>query len=140
MTTPGGRVIVSVVASAIVTIVLGACAGGRAHAGSNGPTAMTAPSATIYFDNDGREYAHVYVVSDRRQWYLGRVEAGARRSLRVPDEAIVTSSQRLQLAVMIGHQLLRRGSWCQRQSSVRGAAACVRDRPSDQVASAPPVT
>ena len=108
MTTPRTRVIVSAVVSAvastIVTNVLAACAGGRVSLASDDPTAAVAAavSPVIAFDNDARDHVQVYLVSQSRQWYLGRVEPGARRTLRVPDEAIVTSPQQLQLAVMVG--------------------------------------
>ena len=111
MTTPRTRVIVSpvlsVVVSLIVTNVLAACGGGRASLASSDPTAVlaTAVSPAIAFDNDAREHVQVYLVSDKRQWYLGRVEPGARRTLRVPDEAVVSSPQRLQLAVMVGQPI-----------------------------------
>ena len=108
MTTPRTRVIVSavvsVVVSVIVTNVLAACGGGRARLASDDPTAIvtTAVSPAIAFDNDASEHVQVYVVSDKRQWYLGRVEPGARRTFRVPDDAVLGSPQRLQLAVMVG--------------------------------------
>lgn len=108
MTTPRTRVIVSavlsVVVSVIVTNVLAACAGGRASLASDDPAALvaTAVSPFIAFDNDAREHVQVYLVSEQRQWYLGRVEPGARRTFRVPDDAVLASPQRLQLAVMVG--------------------------------------
>ena len=108
MTTPRKRVIVSAMVSAvvstIVTNVLAACAGGPARLASDDPTAVVAAavSPTIAFDNDAREHVQVYLVSESRQWYLGRIEPGARRTLRVPDEAVATSPQRLQLAVTVG--------------------------------------
>jgi hypothetical protein len=112
MTTPRTRVIVSAVVSAIVstivTSVLAACGGGRASLASDDPAASvadavaTAVSPVIAFDNDARQHVQVYLVSEYRQWYLGRVEPGARRRLRVPDEAVATSPQRLQLAIMVG--------------------------------------
>jgi hypothetical protein len=111
MTTPRTRVIVSAVLSvsmsAIVTNVLAACAGGRASLASDDPAAAVADavSPVIAFDNDAREHVQVYLVSEQRQWYLGRVEPGARRSFRVPAEAVATSPQRLQLAVMVGQPI-----------------------------------
>ena len=111
MTTPRTRVIVSavvsVVVSMIVTNVLAACGGGRASLASDDPAAAVAAavSPAIAFDNDAREHVQVYLVSDQRQWYLGRVEPGARRTLRVPDEAVVASPQRLRLAVMVGQPI-----------------------------------
>jgi hypothetical protein len=57
------------------------------------------------FDNDAREHVHVYLVSDQRQWYLGRVEAGIRSTLRVPEESLGPDARRLQLAVVAGGPL-----------------------------------
>lgn len=111
MTTPRTRVIVSAVVSAvvsmIVTNVLAACGGGRASLASDDPAAVVAAavSPAIAFDNDAREHVQVYLVSEQRQWYLGRVEPGARRTFRVPDEVVLTSPQRLQLAVMMGQPI-----------------------------------
>lgn len=110
MTTPRTRVIVSavvsVVTSMIVTNVLAAC-GGRASLAADDPAAIVASavSPAIAFDNDAREHVQVYLVSERRQWYLGRVEPGARRTFRVPDDAVLTSPQRLQLAIMVGQPI-----------------------------------
>jgi len=110
MTTPRTRVIVSAVVSAVVSLIvtnaLAACAGTTSPAGSGVATAPVQP--VIVFANDARDYTQVYLVSEQRQWYLGRVEPGARRTLRVPDEAILTSPQRLQLAVMVGQPITPR--------------------------------
>ena len=111
MTTPRTHVIVSpvvsVVVSMIVTNVLAACGGGRASLASDDPAAAVANavSPAIAFDNDAREHVQVYIVSEQRQWYLGRVEAGARRTFRVPDDVVLSSPQRLQLAVMVGQPI-----------------------------------
>jgi hypothetical protein len=104
--------VVSVVVSLIVTSVLAACGGGRASLASDDPAAVVAAavSPTIAFDNDAREHVQLYLVSDKRQWYLGRVEPGARRTLRVPDEAVLMSPQHLQLAVMVGQPITARVS------------------------------
>jgi len=111
MTTPRTRVIVSAVVSAVVSVivtnVLAACAGGRASLASDDPAAAVAAAVlpAIAFDNDAREHVQVYLVSESRQWYLGRVEPGARRTFRVPDDAVLTSPQRLQLGVMVGQPI-----------------------------------
>ena len=31
----------------------------------------------IRFDNDAREHVHVYLIGEKREWLLGRVEPGA---------------------------------------------------------------
>jgi hypothetical protein len=102
MTTPRTRAIVSLLASLTVTVLFGACASTRSNASSDGMAAFAAPASVIVFDNESRDHVHVYLVSDQRQWLLGRVEAGVRAALRIPDESRVLSPRRLQLAVVEG--------------------------------------
>ena len=59
----------------------------------------------IRFENDARDYVHVYLVSDQRQWLLGRVAPGARATLRIPEDALVEEGARLRLAVLAGERL-----------------------------------
>ena len=61
---------------------------------------------TVRFDNTGREYVHVYLVGARREWLLGRVEPGARTTLRLPDEALADDAGSLQLAVVVGERIV----------------------------------
>jgi hypothetical protein len=106
MTTPRTRAIVSVTAALIVTVLSGACkSSGASNATAGGLATLPAPSHVIVFDNEAREHVHVYLVSDQRQWYLGRVEPGIRSILRVPDEPVVSDARRLQLAVVAGGSL-----------------------------------
>ena len=70
----------------------------------------------IPFDNLGRDYVRVYLVSQRRQWLLGRVERGARATLRVPAEALAPAEGWLRLAVVAG------GAATQRALTEPGAA------------------
>lgn len=105
MTTPRTRAIVSFLAAVSVTVVSGACAGGPSRLGHGGTTQLSAPSPVIFFDNDARDHVHVYLVSDERQWFLGRIEAGIRAPLRIPEEALVANPRRLQLAVLVGGAL-----------------------------------
>jgi hypothetical protein len=102
MTTPRTRVIVSLLLSATVTVLSGACAANHPNASAEGVSALAAPSSSIVFDNDGREHVHVYLVSDQRQWLLGRVEPGVRATLRIPNESLARSSGQLRLAVVAG--------------------------------------
>jgi hypothetical protein len=61
---------------------------------------------TIRFDNDGREYAHVYLVDGRhRQWLLGRVEPWSQATLRVPAAALAGNPGFVQLAVVTGESM-----------------------------------
>jgi hypothetical protein len=62
-------------------------------------------SSTIVFENEAREHVHVYLVSDQRQWFLGRVEPGALTILRIPHESLDGSARRLQLAVLVGRPI-----------------------------------
>ena len=106
MTTPRTRVIVSVAAALFVTVLSGACTtAGRSHSPAGGLTAFPAPFHVLVFDNDAREHVHVYLLSDQRQWYLGRVEPGIRSTLRIPEESLGPAARRLQLAVVPGGQL-----------------------------------
>ena len=116
MTTPRTRAVVSLAvtatafrmtAIAMTAVALGACA--------RTPTpAVEAPAPvegvewfplSIRFDNDAREYVHVYLIGDGRQWLLGRVEPGAVGTLKVPDEAFGGKLRFVQLAVIQGGRL-----------------------------------
>ena len=107
MTTPRTRPIVSVAAALSVTLSVAACAGRQ-------PRAEVDPLATIEqaalppiirFDNGAGEYVHVYLIADFEQWYLGRVEAGAKATLRVPQGLLVQRPQFVKLAVLPGDRL-----------------------------------
>jgi hypothetical protein len=60
---------------------------------------------TIRFDNGDADYVHVYLIADRQQWLLGRVEAGSVATLRIPEEWARQSPQFVQLAVTTGGRL-----------------------------------
>ena len=110
MSTLRTRSLVSLATAFAITHTVGACA----SAGSRGPIVVNAPAVadgiplTIRFDNDSRDYVHVYLVGERREWLLGRVEPGAHATLRVPDDAVVDDRASIQLAVVSGgHVSLR---------------------------------
>ena len=90
-----------------MTVALGACAGGRSRPslGNEGPSIIEGTLLTIRFDNRAREYVHVYLVGEQRQWLLGRVEPGARAVLRVPEESLVEGAGLMRLAVLTGARL-----------------------------------
>src|SRR5688500_14555417 len=102
MTTPRVRAIVSraarrslarLAAATTLTVALGACAGGPPPGASPATAAAAAAavagrSPTIRFDNEARLPVHVYLITERREWLLGRVEPGARASLRIPAHAL----------------------------------------------------
>lgn len=48
---------------------------------------------------------HVYLVSDQREWFLGRVERGARVALRIPDESLAPDAGLMRLVVIMGAQM-----------------------------------
>ena len=60
---------------------------------------------SIRFDNDVRDYVHVYLIGDGRQWLLGRVEPGAVATLKIPDAAVGAKLRFVQLAVIMGGRL-----------------------------------
>ena len=116
MTTTRTRAVVSLAVTAtafrmtaitMTALALGACA--------RTPTpAVEAPAPvegvewfplSIRFDNDAREYVHVYLIGDGRQWLLGRVEPGAVGTLKIPDAAFGGKLRFVQLAVIQGGRL-----------------------------------
>ena len=101
MTTPRPRARVSLIVTMTVTLALGACARG-AHPTLQSPPLMDHGSLAIRFDNDAREYVHVYLVGMKREWLLGRVEPGAVVRLRIPDESLAGDPGFMQLAVVTG--------------------------------------
>ena len=104
MTTPRTRAIVSFTAA--LNMALAACVRPQPYAGLDGPIPLQEASVhTVRFDNTANEHAHVYLVTEERQWLLGRVEPGARATLRIPDAALAASPSRLQLAVLTGDRI-----------------------------------
>ena len=106
MTTPRTRAIVSLAGALSATLVLGACVRPQPYTALTEPTSMQDASVrTVRFDNTANEHAHVYIVTDERQWLLGRVEPGARATLRIPEEALAARANRVQLAVVTGGRI-----------------------------------
>ena len=102
MTTPRTRAIVSLAATMTLAFAVGACAPGPARPGPVGPAPVTEDPLAIRFENAAREHVHVDLVAGHREWLLGRVEAGARTTLRFPEAALTTGPGTLQLAVIAG--------------------------------------
>jgi hypothetical protein len=98
MTTSRTRALVSL-ATMIVTVALGACAG-VARLDGDAPT--EARPLAIGFENDGRDQVHVYLVGERREWLLGRVEPGSRATLRIPGAALAEPPGFVRLAAISG--------------------------------------
>ncbi|MFN8574726.1 MAG: hypothetical protein U0132_21915 [Gemmatimonadaceae bacterium] len=60
---------------------------------------------TIRFDNSARQYVHVYLIGEQREWFLGRVEPGAVARLHLPVESLVGDTRRMRLAVLAGERM-----------------------------------
>jgi hypothetical protein len=101
MTTPHIRALVSLVA-AFTTLGLGACVRAVSRQGAALPIYDTRAPLGIRFDNSEREHVHVYLVSDQREWLLGRVEPGAIATLRIPEASLRETSRFVRLAVITG--------------------------------------
>lgn len=117
MTTLRTRAVVSLALTAtafrmtaitMTALTLGACAGAPSHAAVEAPGPVEGVEwfpLSIRFDNDAREYVHVYLIGDGRQWLLGRVEPGAVGTLKIPDAALGGKLRFVQLAVIQGGRL-----------------------------------
>ena len=108
MTTIRSRSLVSLAAALTLMLALGGCAGNPTRSALNDPAPVAARPATIRFDNEARQYVHVYLVSQNQQWLLGRVEPGARATLRLPAEALSDDNWQVQLAVLAGQRVTMR--------------------------------
>jgi hypothetical protein len=86
----------------ILSLALGACAGSQSHAATYGASPVQARPLTIRFDNQARDHVHVYLIGQRREWLLGRVEPGAIATLRMPDDVFDSDPGYVQLAVLSG--------------------------------------
>jgi len=121
MTTPRTRSLVSRVAALTLTLALSGCASASPqYAHDASATADEAPPS-IRFDNDARDYVHVYLVGLRREWLLGRVAPGARVGLRVPQDALAEDEGPFRLAVLMGERITYRAA-----TDVRTASALPR--------------
>ena len=110
MTTPRARALVSLAATLVLTLALGACAGGPSRSSSHGPTPVQDRSIALRFDNGGREHVHVYLIGQRREWMLGRVEPGATATLRLPDASLADDPEFVRLAVVTGGQVTQQAA------------------------------
>jgi hypothetical protein len=80
-------------------LALGACARPPA------PGAPAPVPAAIHFDNAAPARVYVYLLGERREWLLGRVEPGARATLRLPAAALAEGPGFVRLAVLAGEGL-----------------------------------
>jgi hypothetical protein len=85
------------------TLTLGACF--QAASVRDGPLSMDEALLRFRFDNGGREHVHVYLIGEKREWLLGRVEPGAIAILRIPEESLVENAAFVRLAVIAGERM-----------------------------------
>ena len=102
MTTQRPYTLVSRTAITILTLGLAACGGPQTRIATYGPSPIEARALTFRFDNQGRDHVHVYLIGQRREWLLGRVEPGAVATLRLPDDVFDSDPGFVRLAVLSG--------------------------------------
>jgi len=105
MTTPRIRSLVSIAAALTVALAPAGCANTPSRLAAGGGARVDELLPTIRFDNGARDYVHVYLVSEKRQWLLGRVEVGARASLRIPQDALAEDAGPMRLVVLEGQRM-----------------------------------
>ena len=108
MTTLRARSLVSLAATLAVAVALGGCASAPSPLAWDEAAPAGAMPVAVRFDNEARDYVHVYLVSPQRQWLLGRVEPGARAMLVVPEAALAEDAGPMQLAVVAGGRVTQR--------------------------------
>jgi len=102
MPTPATRAVVSRFALALgvsVTLLAAACAPRSYQAVGAVPER---PAATVRFDNEAQTYVDVYLIGEQREWLLGRVEPGARATLKLPPAALLQNGGFMRLAALAG--------------------------------------
>jgi hypothetical protein len=126
MTTPRTRSLVSLVAALPVALALGACAPAPPRLAWNGAAPTAGPPRGIRFDNDAGVHVHVYLVGEQREWLLGRVEPGARATLRIPDASLAGSQGFVRLAVRAGERMtLQAGGDARAASTIAQPASAI---------------
>lgn len=97
------RALVSLAAAMTATLTLGACY--QAASVRDGPLWIDEALLRFRFDNGAREHVHVYLIGEKREWLLGRVEPGAIAILRIPKESLVENASFVRLAVIAGERI-----------------------------------
>ncbi len=110
MTTPRPYVLVSRAAMTILTLALGACASAPARPALEQPAPIEAGQVGLRFDNLARTYVHVYLIGEKREWLLGRVEPGAVATLRIPEGSLESNPGFVQLAVVEGKRVTQQAA------------------------------
>jgi hypothetical protein len=93
------RAFVSMIATLSLSLTAAACSQAAARGGRS--PVDDVPLA-IRFDNDAREHVHVYLINEKREWLLGRVEAGAIAMLRIPEESLAGNPTFVRMVVIAG--------------------------------------
>ena len=93
------QALVSLIAAMSISLAVTACFQGAAP---DGPSPRDDASLAIRFDNDAREHVHVYLIGEKREWLLGRVEPGAVARLRIPEESLAANPTFVRLVVIAG--------------------------------------
>jgi hypothetical protein len=96
--------------SAIAIMSVWLAVAGCAQAARGGLTRQNDVPPSIRFDNDAREHVHVYLIGEKREWLLGRVEAGAVAMLRIPEESLAGDPTFVRLVVIPGEGVTLRAA------------------------------
>ena len=110
MTTPRSYLLVSRTAMMILTLALAACTSASGRTALESPSPIEAGQVSLRFDNQARSHVHVYLVGEKREWLLGRVEPGAVATLRIPDGSLESNPGFVQLAVVEGKQVTQQAA------------------------------
>lgn len=86
-------------------LVLAAALFVSACAGRQHPIEQIARADVLEFDNEATVYVDVYLVANPTQWRLGRVPAGMRVTLNVPEPALDWTTGFVQLIVIPASQI-----------------------------------
>lgn len=103
MITPRTGSLVSLAAALTVAMALAGCASTLSRPTSAGLAPNDDFPHAIRFDNAAHDYVRVYLVGEKREWLLGRVEIGARATLRIPEDALADAGP-MRLAVLEGQR------------------------------------
>jgi hypothetical protein len=103
MITPWTRPLVSFTAALAIAVGLVGCASSRSRRAPSELAPSDELPVAIRFDNAAHDFVHVYLVGEKREWWLGRVEIGARATLRIPEDALADAGP-MRLVVLEGQR------------------------------------
>ena len=110
MTTLRAYTVVSRIAITILALAASGCAGSQARSATYGVSPAESQPLTIRFDNQARDHVHVYLIGQRREWLLGRVEPGGVATLRLPEDVFDSDPGFVQLGVLAGGNVTQRAA------------------------------